>query len=187
MSNYSTQLQLNNEILNENNIDLQNLIDQANALPEVENLDAEVSEQTELISEQDTIIADLTAALVDKAGGSAKQLKTCHVVIDCQQVGGSTTEAYSPKLFYTQLNDNGEIEYKEQFFAQGKIFDIPKMLCNSRIYFIYGANTYGSYPIISNTNVIKTIKQSIGTGMTTVLHVADIETTETITVVFTLD
>lgn len=65
-----------------NIISLQDLLDQANALPEAENLDTEISTQTELISEQDVKIAELARVLAGKASGdSSVSYDTCTVSV----------------------------------------------------------------------------------------------------------
>ena len=76
MSNKSI-LQSNNDSLSANNLDLQSLINQANTLPEVENLDVEMAEQIELLSTQENLlgaqdakIAEIVAALKGKAAGN---------------------------------------------------------------------------------------------------------------------
>lgn len=63
MSNYKSNLQTNNSALSANNIDLQSLIDQVDDLPEFENLNDE-------IGEQDNLITQIASALESKATNS---------------------------------------------------------------------------------------------------------------------
>lgn len=58
--------------LKQNTTTIQELLDTINALPEEENLGAELSTQSSLISEQDAKIAELAQVLADKAGGDSK-------------------------------------------------------------------------------------------------------------------
>ncbi len=71
-----------------NNTDLQRLIDKANALPVAENLDSE-------ISQQDSLIEQIAAALVGKAGGSAAAGVEYEIV---NIPKGSTSKTYSHSL-----------------------------------------------------------------------------------------
>lgn len=101
MSNYKTNLQLNNEALSSNNLDLQSLIDQANILPDVvtlpeltnegvaddlasgkELIDADGNKVTGTftidseLSTQDNLISQIQTALQNKASGSEPVLQT---------------------------------------------------------------------------------------------------------------
>lgn len=61
MSNKSI-LQTNNEALSSNNLDLQALIDQANALPDVINIDEELNTQDDLIAQIQAAVDELPEA-----------------------------------------------------------------------------------------------------------------------------
>lgn len=73
-----------------NTISLQSLLEQVNALPEAENLDAEISTQTTLLSEQDAKIAELAQVLADKTSGSTSSIEVCNV-----QVGFTSYDIYA--------------------------------------------------------------------------------------------
>lgn len=61
-----------------NTTSLQSLLEAVNALPEVENLDTELSTQANLISEQDAKIAELADILAGKAGGNSSGANIIH-------------------------------------------------------------------------------------------------------------
>lgn len=65
-------------ILSNTNL-LNSLLEQANSLPDVENLDEEISAQSELISEQDAKIAELAEVLAGKAGGSNNDILFAYI------------------------------------------------------------------------------------------------------------
>lgn len=113
-----------------NTTSLQSLLEQVNALPEAENLDAELSTQTELISEQDTIIADIIEALASKAGGGSVSYDTCTLQINNQS-------DVPCALTYISVEDDKIITKS--------INDIPSSftitcLCNSILYFGFNGN-----------------------------------------------
>lgn len=72
-----------------NTTSLQNLLEQVNALPEVgsvelpevENLDTEISTQSTLLLEQDAKIAELAQVLAGKASSSENNFKTAKITI----------------------------------------------------------------------------------------------------------
>lgn len=69
-----------------NNIaNLQNLLETVNALPEAsngENLEAEISTQATLLSEQDAKIAELAQVLAGKAGSGSGNLNTANITVN---------------------------------------------------------------------------------------------------------
>ncbi len=60
--------------IKQNITSLQNLLEQVNSLPEVENLDTEISTQSTLLSEQDAKIAELAEILAGKTCVSPVEL-----------------------------------------------------------------------------------------------------------------
>jgi hypothetical protein len=60
-------------LLQQNSVNLQEILNTVNALPEEENLGAELSTQSNLILEQDAKIAELAQILAGKAGGGSEQ------------------------------------------------------------------------------------------------------------------
>ena len=158
MSNKSI-LQFNNASLNSNNTDLQSLIDQANALPEVENLDMEMAEQTELLfaqenllGAQDAKIAEIVAALEGKAAGNGgmemisvniaqSSLSQLHYIDSSYslQVGsqGATVEALLGLIFYYGGHSlTGEGDYIKSMAATG--FQLLKFNVNGGLAKVIG-------------------------------------------------
>lgn len=121
-------------------------------------MDGNLGEVNTEVVDQAELIAQIASALEGKAGGNNSQLKTCHISIDCSGLSSvSVSSSYQSCLCYTQVNDTGEIEHKNIREVEGQVYDIPKALCNSQIYFLYSDYSYSDSPIISNNNVIKMI------------------------------
>lgn len=120
-----------------NTASLQDLLDKVNALPEAENLDAELDTQSTLLSEQDAKIAELAQVLAGKVGGGSTSYDTCTVVIN------TITSAHQ---YCFTCFENGEIVYKQQASDSSisSPIAIEKVICNS--YFLI-AHRIGLYKV----------------------------------------
>lgn len=89
MSNYNTQLQ-------SNNTDLQALINKANALPDAVNIDAELTEQDNLISQIQAVVDSLPEAGSSSGGSGGIETYTGTIVANSEN-----SDAY---ILYTDKN-----------------------------------------------------------------------------------
>jgi hypothetical protein len=118
-----------------NTTSLQDLLERVNELPKAENLDTEISTQTELISEQDAKIAELAQVLAGKAGGGSSSYNTCIVTINSED-----SFDYPFYISYTRCV-NGVVEpviIKDN--SQERVLE--NVICGSLIHLEYTGNFF---------------------------------------------
>ena len=117
-----------------NNVDLQSILDNINALPVKENIDEEIAAQDDLISQIYSALEGKTAG-----GSGGVELDTCTVAINCE--GPTNTE-----IFATIVSD-GSISYLKEAKSNVYYHEIENVLCGSVIVLmvkdLYHGNSVG--------------------------------------------
>lgn len=164
MSNYNSQLQLNNEALSSNNTDLQSIIDQAIVF------DAEINTQANLIEQIQTAVDGLPNA----SGGG---IETCTVSVSRDEdytILGVRVEDGIPVPFYSE--DVNKTETWETICGSVVVISSPWTLgynCSNAT-FIGDNLNYTSNSTLSHSTSVKIFRIDAKAGETAIIDVYEV-------------